>query len=61
MQKSKIKTSAQNKAQLKNNNTNQSNQSKEQLIERLLAKSELDFKCCSSSCGHIAVPTKSSR
>ncbi|MDR3605949.1 MAG: hypothetical protein P4M08_01055 [Oligoflexia bacterium] len=27
---------------------------KELLIERLLAKAELTYKCCAGNCGHIA-------
>jgi hypothetical protein len=31
----------------------QKNESREELIERLLAKAELDFKCCGSHCSSV--------
>jgi hypothetical protein len=30
-----------------------STESKKVMIDRLLAKAELNFKCCNGSCGHI--------
>jgi hypothetical protein len=29
-------------------------ESKESLLERLVANAELNFKCCAGTCGHIA-------